>query len=219
MENFPSNSREARAQSEPDKDSPKKVIRLVDSEVVRRKKSLGTRFLESFGGSDGRSVLEYVLFDVLAPAAKDMIVDAVTEGTRRAFFGDSGSSSRRGGHRPGSSTRGHVSYNQYSSSSSNNSYRRGDDNNRTFRSRARNSHDIQEIILTTRGKAEDVIDELCEMIDKYQAVSVAELYEMVALDFTHVDSKWGWTDLRDASVSRVSDGYRLNLPRAEALDN
>lgn len=219
MENFPSNSREARAQSEPDKETPKKVIRLVDSKVVRRKKSLGTRFLESFSGSDGKSVLEYVLFDVLAPAAKDMIVDAVTEGTRRAFFGDSGSSNRRGGgYRPGSSNRGHVSYNQYSSQSSGNSYRR-EENRPPIGRRARGSHDIQEIILTSRREADDVVEAMNDWVERYQAISVGELYEMVGLDFNHVDAKWGWTDLRDASVTRVSEGYLLNLPRTEPLDN
>lgn len=219
MENFPSNSREPKKTSDPERDSTKKVIRLVDTAAIHRKKTLGTRFVESFGGSDGKSVLEYVVFEVLAPAAKDMIVDAITEGARRAFFGETGSNNRRGGggFRPGGSRNGPVSYNQqYGSSSS--GYGRRDDSRGSNR-RSRGSHDTYEIILPTRREADEILTELIRMIEEYQAVSVDELYEMVGIEFTHVDRKWGWTDLRDADASRVSDGYRLNLPRAEALDN
>ena len=40
--------------------------------------------------------------------------------------------------------------------------------------------------------------------------------ESVTVNFT--DNKYGWKDLSSASVSRVRDGYLLNLPRTVLLD-
>lgn len=82
------------------------------------------------------------------------------------------------------------------------------------------SHNVSEVILTNRDDAEAVIDELCRILDTYGEVSVADLYDAVginAVKFT--DQKWGWTNLRSASVLRVREGYLLDLPKTLPLGN
>mgnify|MGYP006874877087 FL=1 len=49
-------------------------------------------------------------------------------------------------------------------------------------------------------------------------VSVADLYDLVGITGKVTDNNFGWTDLRNASVTRDRDGYLINLPRAIALD-
>lgn len=78
--------------------------------------------------------------------------------------------------------------------------------------RARARHDFDEIVLTSRAEAEDVIDRLFDLVGKYDTASVADLYELVGFDSAHTDYKWGWTDLRGAGVAKVREGYLLDLP-------
>lgn len=202
---FPSNSRRPARKPE----EPKKIEKVVVSDVVRRKKPLGKRFAETFVGGDAKGVWGYIAFDVLIPAFKDTFTDAVSQGVERLVFGEARSSSRRTGHRPG----GYVNYqSRYAPGGG----RR--DERVTLSRRARANHDFDEIILATRVEAEEVIDRLFDVVSRYETATVADLYEMVGVTGNYTDDKWGWSDLRGASVQRVRNGYLLDLPRPEPLD-
>jgi hypothetical protein len=220
MEDFPSNAntkRDAKVRpastGEPVKaEDGKNIQRITTTEVVRRKKSLGKRFKETFVGGDAKGVWGYVMLDVLVPAAKDTITDAITQGVERMVFGESrGPRSRNRGH----GNNGYVSYNRMSHND------RGWNRNepqRDISRRARSSHQFDEIILESRGEAEQVLDSLFELTSKYQVATVADLYDLVGIQGNHTDNRWGWTDLRGAGVSQVRGGYLLNLPKSEQLD-
>jgi hypothetical protein len=79
-------------------------------------------------------------------------------------------------------------------------------------------HDFDEIVLDERSEAEEVLDRLFDVVNKYESATVADLYDLVGLPSTHADYKWGWTDLRGAGVSRIRDGYLLDLPDPEIID-
>ena len=79
------------------------------------------------------------------------------------------------------------------------------------------SHSYDDIFLETRGEAEAVLTRMDELIDEYGTVSVSDLYDLVGVTGSFTDCKYGWTDLRSASVSRTRDGYMLKLPRAMPL--
>jgi hypothetical protein len=205
---FPSNSRRpTRPQRE---EKPKKIEKVVVSDVVRRKKPLGKRLSETLVGGDARGVWGYIAFEVIVPAFKDTFTDAVSQGVERLVFGEARSSSRRTGHRPG----GYVNYqSRYSPGGG-----RRDEPRQQMSRRARANHDFDEIILATRVEAEEVIDRLFDVVSRYETATVADLYEMVGVTGNYTDDKWGWTDLRGASVQRVRNGYLLDLPRPEPLD-
>lgn len=193
------------------KDEPKeeKIIeRVTRSEPIRRKKSLGRKFKEIFFGGDARTTGQYVVYSVLIPAAKDMIVEAGREGVEKLVRGES----YRRRSSPQSGPRGYVSYNRYAM---------GPDTRqetpRMMSPRARARHDFDEIVLTTRAEAEEVIERMFDIISRYDSVTVSDLYELVGVRATHVDNKWGWTDLRGAGVTRVRDGYLLELPDLQPL--
>jgi len=204
---FPSNK------AKPPDGEPKKIERVVTSEVTRRKKPLGRRFLETFVAGDPKQVLHYVVFDILIPAAKDMAADAFSQGIEKWLFGEARSASRRTGARP-SGNSGYISYNRFSQSSSSPfSSRREDDRVRI----SRGAHNFDDLIVATRAEAETVIERLFDIIAKYEQVTVADLYEIVGVAGTPVDHNWGWTDLLGSGVTRISGGYLLDLPRPEAL--
>lgn len=213
--NFPGNSNRARETpeaAEPQKER-EKVERVVGGKVVRRKKPLGTRFAEMFlKGEDSRSVMQYVVQDVLIPAFRDMVTDAITEGIHRRMYGDSRpSGSRRPSQRGGSTP--YTPYNRYSTQAP----RR--EETRTISRRARSQHDFDEIILSNRTEAEEVLDQLGNLIDQYGTASVMDLYDLVGITANFTDSNWGWRTLQRADISRVRNGgYLLNLPEPEQID-
>ena len=57
-----------------------------------------------------------------------------------------------------------------------------------------------------------------EIVGTYGTVSVADLYDLVGITGAYTDNKYGWTDIRSASVVRVRDGYMIKLPRALPLN-
>ena len=113
------------------------------------------------------------------------------------FYGKPG-----GGRRSTNSS--YVSYRDYS--------RRDDRPIGESRTRTGYSHD--DIILETRGEAEEVLDRMNELIDTYGIVSVADMYDLVGISCNYTDNKYGWTNIRNAEPIRVRDGYMLKLPKA-----
>jgi|SRR5580765_1568104 hypothetical protein len=202
---FPSNS-ETSKKGVPD---GKNISPVVSSGAVRRKKSLRKQFKETFVAGDARTAIRYVLFDVLLPAAKDMVVDAGSQGIEKLIFGDS---RRRGSTRPYTGPLGHIDYRRYSSGS------RLSGPERAISRQSRAQHNFDEIVLDERAEAEEVIDKLFDLVSQYGGATVADLYELAGLSSTHIDHKWGWTDLTGAGVTRVRGGYLLDLPEPESLD-
>jgi hypothetical protein len=214
---YPSNSHQARDENVVTPE-PKKIDKVVKNEVRRRKTPLGKRFAETFVGGDANSVVSYVVFEVLVPAAKDMVSDAFSQGIDRMLFGESRSSrrsSRTGG------TNGYVSYNRMATNG--NKPRNGLDEfaRRDPSRRSRSAHDFDEIILATRVEGEEVIRRLYDILEQYETATVADLYEMVGVTPSYTDGKWGWGPggLQGATVSRTrGGGYLLDLPKPEPVD-
>lgn len=213
MENYPGNSKKVTPKQPAKKAaSPapqeKKVEKIVVNKVTRRKKPLGRKFSETFVGGDAESVWAYVFNDVLVPAAKDMVADAVSQGIEKMLFGES-----RGRSRGATvATAAYTSYNRISTQAKANTSRRD------ISPSARGSHSFDEIILATRAEAQEVLDSLFTLTSDYDVATVADLYEMVGQTGTFTDEKWGWFDMRGSSVTRIKGGYLLNLPRPEHID-
>ena len=163
--------------------------------------------METFVGDDIHNVSSYLLYDVLIPAAKDTIANMVKGGIEMLLF----PGENRGSRTTRDRGRSYVSYDRYSSAP-----RRDERRDISPRNRAR--HNFDEIILDTRGEAEEVLSHLVDLIIDYGQASVSDLYDLLGMTGNFTDNKYGWTDLRSASVSRVRDGYVMNLPRAVLLD-
>ncbi len=216
---FPSNShiRRSEARQEVKKETEpevKKVSKIITGKVITRKKSLGKRFIEAFIGDDaGGSVGGYILYDVLVPAIKNTLSDMVKGGTEMLLFpGENRSGSRTSRDRGKS----YVSYNSYGGRDRDRDRDRDRGRDRSSQNRAR--HNFDDIVIGSRGEAEEVLSNLVDLTVDYNQATVADLYELVGITGNFTDNKYGWTDLRSASVSRVRDGYLLNLPKCILLD-
>lgn len=213
MENYPGNSQRVTATKKVEtettetKPTKKKVEKVVTSTVTRRPKPLGKKFSDTFVSGDARGVAVYVLNDVMLPAAKDMVADAVSQGIERMLFGDSTRSrpTRRGGS-------AYTSYNRITSAP------KRDEPRREMTRKARAAHDFDEIILESRAEAEEVLDNLYSLVSDYDVATVGDLYELVDQPSSFTDEKWGWVDLRGANITRVRGGFLLDLPKPDYID-
>jgi hypothetical protein len=206
---YPPNSFSSKQPPDPEPAAEKNVERVTSSEAIRRKKSLGRKFKEVFFAGSLKSATAWVVGGVLIPAAKDLFIDAVREGSEKLVRGDA---YRRRDSRY-SGDRGYIDYSRRFST-------RPDPREeppRALSARARSRHDFDEIVLQSRAEAEDVISQMFEIVSRYDTATVADLYTLVGVRPSHVDQKWGWGDMRGAGVARVRDGYLLELPDVQPM--
>lgn len=179
----------------------KKTEKVVIGNVKQRKKSGLAKAGEAFDLGDVGSVKNYILMDILIPSLKRAISDIVCNGINMLL----GEPNRGKSSVPGRK----VAYRQYYSSS--------EERRDYARPKSRSQYSYDDIIFETRGDAEEVLFRMEELVKKFDVVSVADLFDMAGISCNYTDNKYGWTDLRDARVERVRDGYIIDLPRAVSL--
>lgn len=204
---YQSNSKKEKVAAEVKKS--KNVERVVTGEVLVKKKSVGTKFKDLFIAADFRSVFQYVVSDVLIPAARNMIVDGASKGVERMMYGDRGRYRTPGG-------RQIITYNNVGMNRG-----MGGSPMRTappITVGSRTQRAVRdEFIIATREEAERVLEMMNDIIDTYDVVSVADFNEMIGYPSDTVDNKWGWTYLNNAQVRQIREGFVLDLPPAEPI--
>lgn len=210
MEDFPANSRKARTRPE----EPKRIERVTSAEAVRRKRGLGRQFKETFIGGSARMAVEYMTLEVIVPAVRDTLAEALQSGIERLIYGET--RPRRRGSTPTTySNVGHVNYQGMSSQSP----PRTSSGPRMLSRSSRTRHDFGEIVIQSRGEAEEVIDRMFDILSRYGSVTVADLYELTGIQSSHTDHKWGWTALPGAKAARLRSGeFLLDLPDPQPMD-
>ena len=197
MEEYKSNSHKSKEEQK-----KKEVNKVVTGEVKTKKKNEVQKFADTFISEDIANVKSYILMDVLVPALKKAISDVVTNGIDMILYGEPGRTKK-------STTASKVSYRSY--------YDRTSDRDDYISSRRR-GFEYEDIILETRGEAEEVLMRMDELIDTYGIVSVGDLYDLVGIQGDYTVNKYGWTNIRNAQVIRVRDGYMIKLPKALPLN-
>ncbi len=192
--------------------APKKV-EVITTDAQPHTKSRLARFKEAFTGDSAQSVGSYILFEVFIPTFKDLIVNMVQESVRRLVLGEGPRGAYSSQSRQQVNT-GHVSYNRYAQREQRpgNTWDRRQDEPRSRVS------SFQQITVGHRAEAADILDTMTNLVDQYGQVSVADLYEMVGMQTSHTDHKYGWTNLREASVRLLTGGrYLIQLPEPVQL--
>lgn len=182
----------------------KKVEKVISGTAKRKQKSGTNKLVDTFISEDASSVKNYILMDVLVPAIKNALADIIINGVNMTLFGDTkrSSSGRR-------SASDRVSYNKYY---------RDDDRPASSAIGNRISYDFDDVVLDTRGEAEEVLSSMDDLLATYNAVTVADMYDLVGTSCNYTDNKYGWTNLRNAEIVRVRDGYKIKMPKAIPLD-
>lgn len=206
---YPGNQTKAPATLSKKPEEKKVPTVSLKGSVVQKKKPLGRRIADAFIGPDVVDVRAFLINDVFIPATKNIVVD-ILDGFRDsielALFGTS---------------RGRISrqrYGQQNSVLSYSQYWNGQNSRKPTTTVSYVGRKApQDLIFSNNAEAMEVLDNLCNMIDTYGAVSVSELNDMLGLPKTYTDTDWGWTNLSSASVRAVRGGYLLDLPKAMSL--
>jgi hypothetical protein len=203
------NSIASRQHDIPEEPQREKIERVTTGKKVPQ--SAGRKFLSEFIADDVHTIKDYILWDVLLPAVKNAISDTVTNGVDMLLFGQTRAR--------GNNVKRITPYSSlYSNGSSNRVVKYNDMSQEQRRqNRGLGGYSYQEVVLPTRPEAEDVLAHMRLYLDRWQVVSVADLYDAVGEVPEMIDNKWGWTDLSTASVQRCSEGFILRMPRVESI--
>lgn len=217
--NYGSNSKvskQAKVVEEESKVEKIKIPKIEGMQIVEKKKGLGQRIRESFGGEDAKTVGQFIVLDVLLPGARDILFNIIHEGAHRSLYGASGGrrNSSVGSSVVGSVVRG-TNYGSISTQG------------RIVGSGVRSAptgptqedirnFDFSKFAFPQRDQAEEVIERLSDAIDEFGVVTVADVFDFLGKTgngFT--DLKFGWDSaaFAGARVRPVHGAYILDIPR------
>lgn len=209
--NYSGNSQKAKRGDDVPPEQEKRVEKLVSGEITQRKKPLGRKIAETFSGDDAQSVGQYVLFEVIIPATKNLIFDMIREGADRLLFGSSGRGRLSG---PGLSRgSGFTNYSKMYTGGGRMDIDRPDGGRKMSASRETPSTEWTEVVIPDRGEAQLILDKLYEIGDEYGVVRVTDLKDALGVTTSYVDNDWGWDDLRGSEIRSVREGFLLRLPK------
>ena len=201
METYKSNSYRAKAEQQ-SKTPEKRAEKVVTGAVVSKKKNGFRKFMDEFISEDAKNVKTYVFGEVLIPAIKKAVLDIVTDGINMILYGEAGGSRKR-------PTADRVSYRSYYN----------DDRSRgSYRDDRTQRYSYDDIVLSSRAEAEEVLTRMDELMEAYKVVRVADLYDLVGITGSYTDNNYGWTSIRTANIVRVRDGYMIQMPKAIPID-
>lgn len=202
-ENLPDNSHKSRNEKKTSTESGEKRVEKVIKGKAKVKKNEMRKLTDVFISEDVSNVKNYILMDVIVPSIKKAFYELVVGTLDMTLYGGRGGGKR--------STADRVSY-----KTDYNGVSRRDE--RTYNStRTASGYSYDDIIVDTRGEAEAVLMRLDEVMEEYECVRVADLYDLVGVTGNYTDNNYGWTNIRNAEVVRVRDGYKIKMPRAIPL--
>ena len=208
MDNYKPNSNrynELKAQQSIEEANSKKLESVVSGNVSMRKKTTLKKVADIFFQKDINDVKSYLIMDVLIPEIRDALYNLVMNGLDMMLY--DGKRTRKA-----SSNTMRVNYsakynNQTSIPESSNSS-----------PRTKSGLNFDDVVFDDRMDAEEVLNQMLNIIEQYDSVSVADFCELAGIPGEYTDRKYGWTSLGAAEVKRLSGGgYVLKLPRVILL--
>lgn len=177
-------------------DEKRKVEKVVTGPVKVKKKTGLQTFFGSIFNDDTTSIKSFIVNDVVIPSIKK----GISEILNICLWGTPSQNSRSSSQK--------VSYRRYYDEPS-------------YRDPAptvSNKCDYDEIAFQTRGDAEGVLTQMCDLIDAYGTCSLADMYEAAGMSCDYTYNNYGWTNLASASTRRTRHGdYVLDLPKPRPL--
>lgn len=177
----------------------KKEIKKISGAKARS--NPGRMIKSSLINSDVEDIKQYVIFEVLLPSLKKAAWDIISNGSHMMIFGDKKSSNSQ----------------QSSSRVSYRSYYDGAKNYEPNRVQARQNYAYSDIVFENKYSADECLEQMCDIIDHYDVVSIAELYEIAGLNSVPTDHNYGWTNLANARIDRDRDGWVIKFPKVVAI--
>ena len=192
----------------PNSAKSKNIKPVVKGKVSVKEKSTGRKILDSFAVEDTKTIGWSILDELIIPTIKDLLFDIFTGGLSMRFYG--GNKGHRGGYRTSRFDTGHRDYQSIT-------YRRGRDRGYERERPIERKESGNEFEFETRAEAAEVLRHMMLILEQYEVVSVDDLYELMDITGTYIDSEWGWTNLAKADIYPYKQGWVLSLPKAKSI--
>lgn len=178
-----------------------RLNKVISGTATTRKPSSGKKIRDALFATDGKSISEWLLFDVIIPTLKDTAVTMLKGTVDMTFYGKADPRKKSGAK---------VSYDRYYSGGA--SYGRTDEQRRSRGT----MYDYDEVVFETRNDAMSVLTAMEDVIDQYSWISVAGYYDLCEIsNHDYTAENYGWVNLRSADVVQLRDGgWSIRLPRA-----
>lgn len=199
MEDYAGNSHKSKIQAKDagsaNEIKKPKMEKVVSGKVTTRKKSELSKLARFFVPEDTENVKSYIIMDVIIPSIKKALTDTLDA----ILYPGGGKPNAR------KTTASKISYSGF--------YAEPEDRYRSI-PRDRSPFDLEYVTFETKGDAKAVLNVMDEAISVYGVVSVGDFYDLANVSTTnHAINKYGWTNIRNAEVVRVKDGWIIKLPK------
>jgi hypothetical protein len=188
----------------------KPLKKVIQTQPTKVKRGLIGRLVNGVMGPEGLpSIGAYVNDEIIKPAVKNIIYDAITSGLSKALHMD------HKGYRPtqgGGHGANRTPYNRNASTS-----RPAPHEERRTARPAR--YGVEEYVIEERYDAAHVLTTLTENADMYDSVSVADYYDLIGVASVYTDNTYGWTidTILQATIIPVRGGYVIKFPPVEVI--
>lgn len=203
--NIPTNSNAS-------KNSEHKFEKAAAPKVKMVKKSGAKKFADIFIQGDVKQVRHTIIYDMIIPAGKNLLMGVAESALRMILFNDQ---SRPAPYQsptwynpPQSSSVPRTSYSSY--------YVQNRQNAPVSYQASGYSSDYEQVF-PDRGTAESILIDMKNAIAEYGEVSVGDFYDLIGVSSSYVDNAYGWRDLNSAGIRPVAGGFVIDFPRAVAL--
>lgn len=196
----------------------KPLQKLVDVQPKKVKRSLFGRLITGIMGPEGLpGIGTYVNEEIVKPAIKNIIFDAITSAASMAMYGDKRGANRVGGHGQYGRGGGAAAYRPNTNYTKRYPNSQSEPRERLVPRAARQY--VDEYIIEDRYDASHILATLAENADRYDTVSVADYYDLIGVDSKYTDNNHGWTvdSINRASVVPVNGGYVIKFPPVEVI--
>jgi hypothetical protein len=188
---------------------PKKKIEQVVTGAKLVQRPATRRFFDFLFAESPKALGKKVWHEVLVPRGKAGIEQALNEFIAGAMWGNTGN-------RPPSNIvqgavlrGGSINYQAISQTNSLQQARSAFVN--------QSSGNYKDIVVPTQDFAQTLLANLYDLLNQYRVVAVADLYEAAGITPAISDGSYGWTSLEGARISKVREGYMLELPRPSLI--
>lgn len=185
---------------------PKKKIEPVVSGAKQVQRPATRRFFDFLFAESPKAIAARIGSEVVVPKLKMAFEDAANGFLSGMLWGE-------GSNRPissmlqGSMMRGGgINYNAISSQPQSLMQARQANTSRPPGS-------YRDLTLPSQQYAEILLANMYDLLNQYRVVAVADLYELAGMTPQPADNGYGWTSLDGSRISKVREGFLLELPR------
>lgn len=210
MTKIPGNSNASKNASTGSKSIVNEGVRILNTPPRKPLDNKFAKFVEEYLGGDIRDIKDYIIKKVIVPGVKKSVY-VMGCSILGSFLGENGT---------GISNPAGLNPNIASNFVNFRGFFNGTPNQSTQMTVPGNNASISSydnLYFNSPQDAENVLAAMYDIIEKSDAISVAELMDLVGQPSMYTQRSYGWTDIKGARIEETPGGYHIHLPRASVL--